>query len=106
MTSPRDEVPAYRTIRMAVPETPVAELTDLETWQARSGYPKLLFGGPAFGVARERDHGGWELHRGLTNRAPQDARDAMGAHFRRLAREAGQSGDQARCGRHLIDCAR
>jgi hypothetical protein len=79
---------------MAAPEAPVAELADLETWQARSNYPKVQFGGPAFGVGREREHGGWELHRGLTNLAPQDARDAMGAHFRMLAREAGQSGHE------------
>ena len=80
---------------MAAPQAPVAALADAEAWQAHGDYPQLSFGGPVFGVAREREHGGWELHRGLAELAPQDARDNMGAHFRRLAQGAGQSGDQA-----------
>jgi hypothetical protein len=78
----------------------VAAQADAEAWQARGEYPQLSFGGPGFGVAREREEGGWELLRGLRELAPQDARDSMGAHFRRLARAAGESGDpdgQAEC---------
>jgi hypothetical protein len=46
-------------------------------------------------VAREREEGGWALHPYFGASAPQDARDSMGSHFRRLAKAAEQSGDQA-----------
>jgi hypothetical protein len=90
----RDDVPGYRTIRVGVPEGPIAEMADAEAWQAQSDYPELLFGGPVFGVAHEREQGGWELHRYLSETAPQDARDNMGAHFSRLAQELERSGNQ------------
>jgi Family of unknown function (DUF5954) len=92
----RDRVPGYQTIRVAAPGTPVAELADAEAWQARSAYPEVRFaGGPAFGVARERDEGGWVLHPYFGVLFPQDARDSMGSHFRKLAAHAQDSGDQA-----------
>jgi len=81
-------VPGYRTIR-------VAALADAGAWRARDDYPQLRLGGPVFGVAREREHGGWELYPYFGVLAPQDARDSMGSHFRRLAQAAGQSGDRA-----------
>jgi hypothetical protein len=90
----RDDVPGYRTIRVSVPDGPIAELADAEAWQARGDYPELLFGGPVFGVAHEREQGGWELHPYLSELAPQDARDNMGGHFRKLAQELELSGDQ------------
>jgi Family of unknown function (DUF5954) len=90
----RDDVPGYRTIRVNVPEGPIAEIADAEAWQAQGDYPELLFGGPVFGVAHEREQGGWELHPYLSELAPQDARDNMGAHFRRLAQELELSGNQ------------
>jgi uncharacterized protein DUF5954 len=94
MSGPGDDVPAYRTVRVSAPDAPVAELADIEAWQAREEYPQLSFGGPGFGVAREREEGGWELTGGIRELAPQDARDTMGAVFRRMARAAGESGDQ------------
>jgi hypothetical protein len=90
----RDDVPGYRTIRVSVPEGPIAELADAEAWQARGDYPEILFGGPVFGVAHEREQGGWELHPYLSGLAPQDARDNMDGHFRKLAQELELSGDQ------------
>jgi Family of unknown function (DUF5954) len=94
MSGAGDNVPAYRTVRVSASDTPVAELADTEAWQAREEYPQLSFGGPGFGVAREREEGGWELLTGTRELAPQDARDNMGAVFRRMARAAGESGDQ------------
>jgi Family of unknown function (DUF5954) len=92
----RDRVPGYQTIRVTAPETPVAALADAEAWQARSAYPEVRFaGGPAFGVAREREEGGWVLHPYFGALFPQDARDSMGSHFRRLAAQAQDAGDQA-----------
>lgn len=93
-----DDVPAYQTIRVTTPESPVAALADIEAWKARKTFPSVLFaGGPVFGVARELDTGGWELHPYFSGLAPQDARDGLGSHFRRLAKEAGEAGDpQAR----------
>jgi hypothetical protein len=91
----RDHVPAYQTVWMTVPEAPVAALADTEAWLARGAYPQLRFaGGPAFGVAHEREEGGWELHPYFGALAPQDARDSMGAHFRRRSAEAGRAGDR------------
>lgn len=89
-----DDVPAYRTIRVTTPESPVAALADIEAWKARKTYPSTLFaGGPVFGVAVERDEGGWELHPYFSGLAPQDARDSLGSHFRRLSQEAAAAGD-------------
>jgi len=50
---------------------------------------------PVFGVAREREEGGWELCPHFSGFTPQDARDSMGPVFRGLAREAAQSGHRA-----------
>jgi hypothetical protein len=100
MSGPGDDVPACRTVRVSAPDAPVAELADIEAWQAREEYPRLSSGGPGFGVAREREEGGWELPGGIRELAPQAARDDMGAVFRRMARAAGESGDpdgQAEC---------
>lgn len=90
-----DHVPGYLTVRITAPETPVAELADSEASKARAAYPRIAFVGAVFGVAREREEGGWELHPYFGAAAPQDARDSMGAHFRRLAQAAGRAGDQA-----------
>lgn len=94
MNDHRDDVPGYRTIRVGVPEGPVAELADTEAWQARGDYPELRFGGPVFGVAHEREQGGWELHPYLSALAPQDARDSMGSHFSRLAKDLELTGNR------------
>jgi len=92
---PGEDVPGYQTIRVGAVEAPVAALADLEAWQAHEEFPDIRFSGPVFGVARERSHGGWELHPYFGALAPQAARDSMGSHFRKLAHEAEQSGDQA-----------
>jgi len=97
MNGHRDDVPGYRAIRVSAPETRAAGLADTEAWQARDTYPDLRFGGPVFGVAREREQGGWELHPYSSALAPQDARDSVGSHFRKLAHEADQAGDDAAC---------
>ncbi|SFE62157.1 hypothetical protein SAMN05216251_10499 [Actinacidiphila alni] len=89
-----DDVPAYQTIRVTTPESPVAALADIEAWKARKTYPSMLFaGGPVFGIARELESGGWKLQPYFSGRAPQDARDTLGSHFRRLSQAAGQEGD-------------
>ncbi|WP_232247385.1 DUF5954 family protein [Kitasatospora azatica] len=55
-------VPGYLTIRMSAPDSPVAVLADVEAWTARESYPEILSAGaPVFGIAREREEGGWEL---------------------------------------------
>ncbi len=88
MNSPLDEIPGYQTIRVTAPQTWEAARADEQAWRARGAYPDLCFaGGPAFGVAHERDQGGWQLHRHLSAPFPQDARESMGAHFRLLAKD-------------------
>jgi hypothetical protein len=95
MAGHHDDIPGYRAVRITAPGTPVAELADTEAWQARAVYPRIAFTGAVFGVAREREEGGWELHPYFGASAPQDARDSMGAHFRRLAQAAEQGSDPA-----------
>ncbi|MFC9330745.1 DUF5954 family protein [Kitasatospora sp. NPDC057015] len=96
MTEYGDGVPGYRTIRVGVPQAPVADLADLAAWQARDPYPDLLSAGhPVFGLAREREEGGWELHPYFGAPMPQGARESMAMEFRRLAAEAGRAGDRA-----------
>ncbi|MFI9272946.1 DUF5954 family protein [Kitasatospora sp. NPDC052896] len=90
-----DYIPAYRTIRVTAPEAPVAALADLEAWKAREPYPDLLSaGGPVFGVAVEREAGGWELRAHLSNPEPQGARDSMAMCLRKLAHDAEEAGDE------------
>jgi hypothetical protein len=90
-----DDATTYQTIRVTAPESPVAALADVEAWKARKTYPSMLFaGGPVFGVARERPAGGWVLLPYFSGLAPQDARDGLGSHFRRIAQESGDRGDR------------
>ncbi|WP_329571468.1 DUF5954 family protein [Kitasatospora sp. NBC_01266] len=97
MIEDAEHVPAYRTIRMSPPDAPVAALADLEAWQARNPYPDLRGAdGPAFGIARESEEGGWRLEPHCGNSDPQDARDSMAGLFRRRAHEAEQAGDEER----------
>ncbi|MEU8567782.1 DUF5954 family protein [Streptomyces pathocidini] len=91
-----ENVPAYRTVRVTQQDSPVARLADVDAWRARDAYPEIWFaGGPVFGVGREREEGGWQLHPYFSGTAPQDARDSMGSHFRKRAQEAERSGDRA-----------
>ncbi|QMU71120.1 DUF5954 family protein [Streptacidiphilus sp. P02-A3a] len=93
MPDQSDSVPAYRTIRMTAPPEPEAARADADAWRAREAYPEILGARrPVFGVARERDAGGWELQGNVSAGAPQECRDDLAATFRGLAREAG---DQA-----------
>jgi hypothetical protein len=103
MEQPGDHAPAYQTIRVTAPESPVAALADIEAWKARKTYPSMLFaGGPVFGVAREREAGGWMLQPYFSGLAPQDARDSLGSCFRRLAKEAGDDGDERACAEYQV----
>ncbi|MEU8547545.1 DUF5954 family protein [Streptomyces roseoverticillatus] len=96
MSDHSERVPGYRQIRMAAPDAPVAALADEEAWRARDAYPGILGGGgPVFGVAREREEGGWEVLTRFGDPAPQDSRDTMAALFRRAARDAEAAGDEA-----------
>ncbi|WP_055552127.1 DUF5954 family protein [Streptomyces sp. NBRC 110028] len=96
MTEEGENVPAYRTVRVAAPEAPVAAVADVEAWRSREVYPEILSaGGPVFGVVREREQGGWELVSPFSGLAPQDAREGMGCQFRKMAQEAEAAGDRA-----------
>jgi hypothetical protein len=88
MSGYEDSVPAYLTVRMTPQEGPLAAFADQEAWLARERYPELHGVGMAeYLWARELDSGGWELseHGGSW---PQQARDALGSHFRRRAQAA------------------
>ncbi|MEW1865001.1 MULTISPECIES: DUF5954 family protein [unclassified Streptomyces] len=95
----QEEVTGREWPRPTAPPSPVAAglsaPADVETWKARKAYPSTLFaGGPVFGVARELPEGGWTLRPGFAGLAPQDARDALGAHFRARAERCAADGDE------------
>jgi hypothetical protein len=95
----QEEVAGIGGPRPTAPLSPVADVlaapADVETWKARKAYPSTLFaGGPVFGIALERPGGGWQLRPHFTGLAPQDARDALGAHFRVLAGQSAADGDE------------
>jgi hypothetical protein len=108
-----DQVPAYLTVRMTAPETEEAERANDEAWRARHAHPDILFIGPVFSFARERDIGGWEFPWRYTEATPQPMRDTMDHYFRVMAAGAEQSGDRTshaecmhaaeRLGREVID---
>lgn len=95
MRDSAENVPAYRTIRVAEPEEPVGVLADEEAWRAREAYPDIMGFRPLFGFAREREEGGWILHAHFSNDAPQGARESMGSHFRRLAKRRADEAAEA-----------
>ncbi|MGW7515300.1 DUF5954 family protein [Streptomyces sp. NPDC054796] len=95
MHSPEENVPAYRTIRVAASEDPEAALAEEEAHLARERYPHFMGLGPVFGVAHEREAGGWSLHGYFSNAYPQQARETLGSHLRRLAHQAEEAGDEA-----------
>ncbi len=96
MPDQSDSVPVYRTIRMTAPPEPEAARADADAWHARESYPEILGARrPVFGVARERDQGGWELQSHVSAGAPQECRDGLASTFRGLAHEASAAGDQA-----------
>ncbi|MEU0698088.1 DUF5954 family protein [Streptomyces niveus] len=85
-------LPAYRTIRMTLQEGPIAAFADEEAWRARERYPTIVgMGLPVFVVATESERGGWEIL-GSAVDTPQSVRDSLGSHFRRLAKEAAETG--------------
>lgn len=99
MSDYRDVVPGYRTIRVGPLGSRAAAAADEQAWLARDPYPGLAFaGGPAFGIAYELEHGGWQLHRFYSLPYPQEARDTMGSVFRLLAQQhPGGSDAHAEC---------
>jgi Family of unknown function (DUF5954) len=70
------------------PGSRASAAADEQAWLARDPYPGLASaGGPAFGIAHELEHGGWQLHRFYSCPYPQEARDSMGSVFRQLAQQ-------------------
>jgi hypothetical protein len=94
MSRYEDEVPAYLTIRVTPQHSPIAAFADEEAWRARSTFPDLQgVGVGEFFWARERDMGGWELSEHGAP-LPQQARDSLGSHFRKSAKEARDRGEE------------
>ncbi|MFC4470502.1 DUF5954 family protein [Streptomyces xiangluensis] len=95
MSGYADDVPGYLTFRVTPQEGPIAAFAEQEAWQARERYPQLLgVGIPEFFHAREREEGGWQLS-DYSSDTPQGARDMLGSHFRRSAKEAEDAGDES-----------
>ncbi|MFJ6217070.1 DUF5954 family protein [Streptomyces sp. NPDC092296] len=82
-----EQTAAHRVIRVTAQDSPVADLVDLEAWEARSGYPELRARGPLFAVGRRRADGLWEIVL-MEEGNPQAARDALMWRLREISREA------------------
>jgi hypothetical protein len=91
VTDDSEEVPEYLLIKVASGDDPVSAVTEADAWRGRAQYPDVAGAGPMFGCA-EQVEGRWQIL-GLGESAPQIARDAMGGHFRALAKEAEEAGD-------------
>ena len=84
----QDSIPGYRTIRVGPPSGRKAALADEQAWRARDSYPHLAFAnGPAFGIARELEQGGWQFVSRFQEQFPQQGRDSLGHLFRVMASE-------------------
>jgi hypothetical protein len=82
-------------IRVAPSDEPLAVLAEEEARAASERYPQIRGAGLVFGVAEEREAGGWSLHSYFSNDYPQQARESLGSHLRRLAAQAEEAGDEA-----------
>lgn len=84
MTDDAAQQPDYRTIRITHQDDPVSAVTDLDAWQAREDYPEVKLIPAAFGCAVEAGGEKWQIldAGGLW---PQQARDVLASHFRKLA---------------------
>ncbi|QNP70663.1 PE-PGRS family protein [Streptomyces roseirectus] len=90
----RDSAPSYLTFRITPQDGPLAAFAEQEATAAMKRYPEVMgLGLPQFFPTRECETGGWEI---LTCGAgtPQGARDSLGSHFRGLAKEAEEAGDE------------
>ncbi|MGI5195354.1 DUF5954 family protein [Streptomyces sp. CA-288835] len=106
MSGYADEVPGYLTFRVTPQEGPIAAFAEQEAWQARERYPQLLgVGIPEFFHARECEQGGWQLS-DYGSDTPQGARDMLGSHFRRSAKEAEDAGDASARGKWMAAAKR
>jgi hypothetical protein len=76
-------VPDHLVIRVTRPDDPVAEIGEVDAWQAREAYPEVRMGAPDYGYAEQAD-GTWRVI-GNGGWAPQGARDLLAAHLGRLA---------------------
>lgn len=70
---------------------------------AREDYPNFVHAGAGvFGVAREREEGGWELMQYFGQSWPQESRDILSHDLRKLAARAEEEGDQAACAEYTL----
>ncbi|MET9293087.1 DUF5954 family protein [Streptomyces sp. NPDC003077] len=87
-------IPDHRVIKVTRQDSPVADLADMETWEARERYPELRVRGPLFAVGQRRDDGRWQIMI-MEEGNPQEARDALNAHFRQRAQDTRDELDRA-----------
>lgn len=80
-----ERIPDHLLIRIEHRDDPVFAVREDDARRRAIAYPKLMWGAPIFGSAREVD-GRWRVINLLANQ-PQHARDGLAAHFRRLFSE-------------------
>ncbi|CCB72754.1 MULTISPECIES: DUF5954 family protein [Streptomycetaceae] len=81
MAHHRENTPDHRVIRVTRQDSPVADLADLEAWEARERYPELRLRGPLFAIGHRRDDGLWQIVI-LDEGNPQDARNSWNWRLR------------------------
>jgi hypothetical protein len=84
----------YRVIRVGLPDAPVPELAEVESWRARETYPELRPRMPWYAVAEQELDGRWRVL-SLDDFEPQNCRDTLAHICRVRERQAEESGDAA-----------
>ncbi|MDG4763757.1 DUF5954 family protein [Solwaraspora sp. WMMD406] len=87
------KVPSHLLIKVEQPDHPVSLVSEDDARQRAAAYPTIMWGAPVFGCAQEID-GRWRIIR-LNGDSPQDARDSLASHFRRLHSETPSTPENA-----------
>ncbi|MDG4798856.1 DUF5954 family protein [Micromonospora sp. WMMD1082] len=88
----RDErVPDHLLIKIEQRDDPVSAVSEDDARHRSVAYPTILWSAPIFGCAEEVD-GRWRILR-LNADEPQDARDSLASHFRKLFSETPQTAE-------------
>jgi len=88
-----NQVPEHLLIRIEHRDDPVSAVSEDDARNRAAAYPKIMWGAPIYGSAQEVN-GRWRILR-LNADSPQDARDSLASHFRRLHSETPQTPEHA-----------
>jgi hypothetical protein len=88
-----NQVPDHLLIKIERQDDPVSAVSEEDARRRAAAYPTIMWGAPVYGSAQEVD-GRWRVIR-LNADSPQDARDSLASHFRKLHSETPLTTDNA-----------